>query len=701
MYFVIAGPSIGPSLVSGRIISALRPAPRGKSGRLKLAACLCNSTASTAQEETMAGRPLQRLVSHLRRAAAPTNLPAPSDADLLARFAGGDQAAFELLLWRHAGMVFGVCRRVLHDEQHAEDAFQAAFLALARKAASVRRESVGGWLHRVAFRIALRARRGVAARHRRERSLGDLQPGSPQPGPCAEATASELWAVLDQELGRLPQKFYQPLVLCCLSGKSCGEAAVELGCAVGTVESRLARARRRLRAALARRGFDAPAALLAGPVGLRGVVTPALVSSTARAAVLFAAEGGAEITPAAALAEDFLRGMVMRKIEGAVAVLVLLGLSGAWLAWMGPGGPQGASAIARAPAPLPPRRPATVKTDAERIQGVWKVMQGDASGKHLPRDISTQQRWTISGEKIHIDYGDGAKGEVAYKLDPAARPRAVDLTFNGLPWRGATFLGIYDLQRDRLKIAYTRAVGQRPADFDTGREERGTVWLVLKREQPEQPAGKIDQHLRAWEQQMRKIQTLKAVLSRTDRDKVTQAATQYTGHAQYMKSGTGPSARNLALLEMKLAGKNDLAEKVICTGTFLYQFLPAQKEIRRYELPRRRPGQVADDNFLTFLFGMKADEARKRYELTLSKEDAWYIYIEVTPRLAADRATFTRARFVLNRYSYLPRRLWFEEGNGNEVTWDIPRVQTGVAVDRRVFEAPKPPRGWKLVTKPR
>ncbi len=526
----------------------------------------------------MAGRPLQSLVSHLRRVAAPAGPPAPPDAELLGRFAAGDQAAFELLVWRHAGLVLGVCRRVLRDEQHAEDAFQAAFLALARKAASVRRESVGGWLHRVAFRIALRARRAAAARHRRERPLGDLQPGSPRPGPCAEAAASELGAVLDEEVRRLPPKFSQALVLCCLSGKSCGEAAVELGCAAGTVESRLARARRRLRAALARRGFGAPAAV---PAGL-GVVTPALVSSTARAAVLFAA-GGVEITPAAALAQDFLRGMVMRKVEGAVAVLVLLVSSGACLTWMGPGGPQGARAVARAPAPFPPRRPAPVKTAGER-------------------------------------------------------------------------------------------------------------------EQPEQPAGKIDQHLRAWEQQMRKIQTVQAVLDRTHKNRASGAVTKYTGRAQYVKSGTGASALNLALLEMKAAGKNDLAEKVICTGTFLYQFVPAQKEIRRYQLPPTRPGQVADDNFFTFLFGVKADEARKRYELTSSKEDRWYVYIEVRPRLAADRATFRRARLVLNRDSYLPRQLWFEDAKGNEVTWDVPRVQTGVAVDRRVFEAPKPPRGWKLVT---
>jgi TIGR03009 family protein len=647
----------------------------------------------------MAHNPLHSLVSHLRRRAAPAGLPAPSDAGLLARFTSGDEAAFELLVWRHAGMVLGLCRRVLRDEQLAEDAFQATFLALARKAGSVRGESVGGWLHRVAFRIALRARQGAAARRGRERPLADPEPCSPQPGPSALAAAGELRGALDEELARLPRQHREALVLCCLSGKSCAEAAAELGCAVGTVESRLARGRGRLRAALARRGFDVPGAVLAGPVGLKGVVATELVSSTAGAAVLFAAGARAEITPAAALAEDFLRGTVMRKLEAAAALLVLLGLSGAALAWVGPGGPQGPRVVARAPAPFPRPRPAPVKADGELIQGVWKVVKGDASGKHLPHDVSTEQRWTISREKIAIDYGNGEKAEVGYKLDPAARPRAVDLTFNSLPWRGTTFLGIYELQGDRFRLAYTRAVGERPTAFDAGgREERGTVWLVLERVRP---AGKVDQHLRAWEQAARKIQTLQVVLTRTDKDRGARAATKYTGHAQYMKAGNGPTAVNLALMEMKVAGKTDVAEKFICTGTFLYQFLPAQKEIRRYELPRPRRGEVADDNFLTFLFGMKADEARKRYDLALSKEDKWYIYIEVKPRFAADKADFTRARLVLNRDSYLPRRLWFENGNGNEVTWDFPRVQSGVALDRRAFEAPKPPPGWKLVTSSR
>ncbi len=100
---------------------------------------------------------------------------------------------------------------------------------------------------------------------------------------------------------------------------------------------------------------------------------------------------------------------------------------------------------------------------------------------------------------------------------------------------------------------------------------------------------------------------------------------------------------------------------------------------------------------MSFMFGMKAEEAKKRYVLKLALEDKWYIYVDVLPRFASDKAEFARARLVLDKNTFLPRRLWFEHANGNEITWDIPRVQAGVSIDRRVFDAPKVPKDWKLV----
>src|SRR5262249_55908171 len=153
----------------------------------------------------------------------------------------------------------------------------------------------------------------------------------------------------------------------------------------------------------------------------------------------------------------------------------------------------------------------------------------------------------------------------------------------------------------------------------------------------------------------------------------------------------------LALLELKMDGKTEIAEKFVCTGTYLYQFLPAQKEIRAVELPRPKPGQVSEDNFLGFLFGMKAEEARRRYVLHLAREDRYYIYVDTPRGSRADGADSQGAGLVLNKDNSLPRQLWFEHPNGNEVTGDTPALKPGVVLDRRAFDAPQPPAGWKLV----
>jgi TIGR03009 family protein len=214
---------------------------------------------------------------------------------------------------------------------------------------------------------------------------------------------------------------------------------------------------------------------------------------------------------------------------------------------------------------------------------------------------------------------------------------------------------------------------------------------------PAADTAKLNQYLAKWEQEMRKVQTLSALLTRLDKNQVFKTTTKYTGYAQYMKSGSGPTAMNLALMELKQENKTEIAEKLVCTGTYLYAYAVQQKEIRAYELPRPKPGQVADDNFLSFLFGMKAQDALKKYNIRLAKEDKWYIYLDVTPKFQADKAEFSRARLVLNKDSYLPRQLWFEQANGNESTWDVPQMNTKTPIDRRKFDAPKPPDGWKLV----
>jgi TIGR03009 family protein len=212
---------------------------------------------------------------------------------------------------------------------------------------------------------------------------------------------------------------------------------------------------------------------------------------------------------------------------------------------------------------------------------------------------------------------------------------------------------------------------------------------------------KLDGYLRRWEAEMQKVQSLAAQLTRVEKDQTFNATRKLSGTAYYMKVGTGPTAQNLALLEMNLEGQKELAEKVVITGTYLYQYAPAAKEIRAFEIPRPKPGQVGDESVLSLLFGVPAAEANRRYDLRLEKEDAHYIYVLVGPRDPRDRADFEQARVVLNKTTFLPRQLWFKQPNKNEMLWDIPRIDANVRLDRRAFDAPTAPPGWKLVQVPR
>jgi RNA polymerase sigma factor (sigma-70 family) len=282
----------------------------------------------------MASRQLNAFLRHLRRTACARADGGLTDAQLLDRFVRQrDEAAFELLVWRHGGMVLNVCLRVLHRQHDAEDAFQATFLTLARKAGAIsRRESLGGWLYKVAYRIALRARTPMPAR-----SL----PG----GPVLDTAAREPFAVLhwkefrsalDEELIRLPEKLRVAFVLCCLEGRTTSTAARTLGWPQGTVGIRLHRARELLRRRLARRGWDLSA--LIAPVPIVAALSAGLVDSTVQAAGLGTAEqamtAGVISPHVAALTNGALRTMTITKwalVSAATLALCLVGSGTAFL----------------------------------------------------------------------------------------------------------------------------------------------------------------------------------------------------------------------------------------------------------------------------------------------------------------------------------------------------------------------------------
>jgi RNA polymerase sigma factor (sigma-70 family) len=219
------------------------------------------------------------VLHHVRRLAAVHAGGRPSDQDLLSRFVRDrDEAAFAALVERHAGLVLGVCRRLLRHAHDAEDACQATFLVLARRAATIRKQaSLASWLHGVAFRAAANLRRTRARRSAHETALAE-----PPATPPADVTWREVQAVLDEELARLPERLRAPLVLCYLEGRTRDEAAQLLGWSPGALRGRLERGRERLRARLTRRGLALPTALLAALLPEQGAAAPAPRRSSTR-----------------------------------------------------------------------------------------------------------------------------------------------------------------------------------------------------------------------------------------------------------------------------------------------------------------------------------------------------------------------------------------------------------------------------------
>ncbi len=248
-----------------------------------------------------------------------------SDAQLLEWFARRhEEAPFAALVRRHGPMVWSVARRVLTHVQDAEDVFQATFLLLARKAASIRKaESVGSWLHGVAHRLALKARLQQVRRRTREKRAADMRPTTTS----EETSLSEVLAALDGALGELPEKYRAALVLCYLEGHTQEEAARRLGCPLATVRTRLARGRKLLRDRLANHGLTLSTAGLAALLitSAAPAAAPAVLVKTAvQAALAFAAGQSAAALcskQAAGLVNGGLQAMALTKVKTATMLL--------------------------------------------------------------------------------------------------------------------------------------------------------------------------------------------------------------------------------------------------------------------------------------------------------------------------------------------------------------------------------------------
>jgi RNA polymerase sigma factor (sigma-70 family) len=407
--------------------------------------------------------PTNSLLDHLRRAMLPPDGAGLGDGELLGRFIERhDEMAFAVLVNRHGPMVWGVCRRLLHQHD-AEDAFQATFLVLARKAASIRsKEMVGNWLYGVAHQTALHARRTAARRRTREVQVTTM--------PDFEAVGPDPWAdiqpLLDEELSRLPDIYREVIVLCDLEGRTRKEVAGHLGVPEGTVAARVARARARLAKRLAQRGVALSggvlAAVLAQQAASAGVPKSVVVSTIKAASLLAAAKAaatGAISVKVAALTKGVMKAMLFNKLKLMMAVfLASVFIGGVGVAYVYS---LRAARAAQHAGAVTGDKPADKKpaTDKERLQGTWQVVELAVQGKELqkvPEDDGKRLRAVFKGDQL-----EWRGNKLTYTIDPSKKPKHMD-------WNAGDeekVLAIYELEGDTLKVCITNPGENRPTEF--------------------------------------------------------------------------------------------------------------------------------------------------------------------------------------------------------------------------------------------
>ena len=445
---------------------------------------------------------MNRTFGRLARAAL--DLGVPTDSQLLAEFVTRrDDAAFAALVRRHGSMVLAVCRRVLRHEHDAEDAFQATFLVLARKAEDVwPREAVGAWLHGVAYRVAMKAR-GVRARQaRREHPLQDVSHLPLEPHP-------DLADVLDRAIRKLPEEYRAAVVACDLEGRTRKDAAEQLGWKEGTLSGRLSRARQLLAARLKKMGLAVPVAL-----GAAEAVPTALAESVVRAVLNTSAGVSA---PVAALTEGVVRSMFLAKVKTLAATVLVAGVMGLGV-WSASGQGPGAGAGERTGVSGPRAVAAAAPADLERLQGEWIIGRPfiQQTSSHLSPTLVEEgienarkdgslvvidgatMSWPLASAGATSTTSEGGSTGTAtadqttliprtftIRLDPTQSPKHIDLTDE----KGTVTKGIYKTEDWDLVICMNEK-GGRPKGFGKERVKDDEPLWTLWQPRPPQPQPK-------------------------------------------------------------------------------------------------------------------------------------------------------------------------------------------------------------------
>jgi RNA polymerase sigma factor (sigma-70 family) len=383
---------------------------------------------------------MKTVLRHLRRAALLHESANLTDSQLLDTFLSRREgAAFEALLHRHGPLVLGVCRRVLHNACDAEDAFQATFLVLVRKAGTLRsRELLANWLYGVAYRTAMKARAMNARQRASERQAGPR----PRPQASTDEAHEELLAQLDHELSRLPDKYRAAVILCELQGKSRKEAAGLLGVPEGTLSWRLAQARKLLAKRLGRHRAALSIGTLAAVRG-RDTVSAPLLTSTTQAALTAGTVPARILT----LTEGVMKAMLLSKLKITVCfgvLMLLTGIGASGLSYRAtaqqPGQPRQPGQNAPLPAARAESRPQADDLEALRleIEALRRSLQATRERvKTLENEVSALKgRGGAEAARDRAPLGGDRPGATMRDMAPGTRPAPADT--DRLPRRADT-----------------------------------------------------------------------------------------------------------------------------------------------------------------------------------------------------------------------------------------------------------------------
>jgi RNA polymerase sigma factor (sigma-70 family) len=444
----------------------------------------------------MATSQMSEFIQQLRRS-VPQHGHGPNDEQVLENYISRrDQAAVATLVQRHGPMVWGVCRRILSNYHDAEDAFQATFLVLFRKAASiVRKDLLANWLYGVAHQTALKARATAVKRCARERQVAEM----PEPG----GEETDLWLhirpVLDQELSRLPGRYRSVIVLCDLEGKTRKDAALQLGVPEGTVASRMATAKKMLAKRLARHAPLVSGGMLVAVLTetvASASVPISVMSTTVKSARQFAA--GQVATTATisgevvALTEGVLKSMLLTKLKAITGLFVVAAVCAATgLVYRTHAAEQTQAqerekekppAFTRNEDKSDKDNQATIaaRKDYQELQGVWQAVAVAIEGKPAAEVSFAHQVWVFDGNRIR-----GSAPFLTYTLSAFETPKAISLTYRSRKSNTeygpvVTDLGIYEIKGDNLTIALRKHEYGRPKEFQSTAENH-TIVRVFKR----------------------------------------------------------------------------------------------------------------------------------------------------------------------------------------------------------------------------